>query len=187
MVTICSARVFTTLSNSVMVCTVTTNSSTSVANTSIQRWYLGVGVGPDQIDGDVGAAIAGRGDAPEDQDAEQELAEIVVVGDRDREELAHEHGGEDVERDDADEERRDPFDRVDEAIHDVLARRPRRAGDRCPQRVTSGMAVMKPSGWRRRLSSKAIIPECCTIVAAGSRGRSCGAIDSARERSSRRV
>ena len=86
-------------------------------------------IGPDQIDGDVGAAIAGGGDAPEDQDAEQELAEIVIVGNRHREEFAHEHRGEGVQRDNADKERRDPFDRIDEAVHDVLARRLGRAGD----------------------------------------------------------
>ena len=40
-------------------------------------------IGPDQIDGDVRAAIAGGGDAPEDQDAEQQLAEVVAVGDLD--------------------------------------------------------------------------------------------------------
>ena len=37
-------------------------------------------IGVEQIDRDVGAAIAGRGDAPEDQDAEQQLAEVVASG-----------------------------------------------------------------------------------------------------------
>src|SRR5262249_26751042 len=45
-------------------------------------------IGPQEIDRDVGAAIAGRADAPEDQDAEQQTAEIVGVGDRRIEEIA---------------------------------------------------------------------------------------------------
>ena len=86
-------------------------------------------IGPDQIDGDVGAAIAGGGDAPEDQDAQHELAEIVVVGDRTAKNFRMTTAVKGVERDDADKERRDPFDGIDEAVHDVLARRPGRAGD----------------------------------------------------------
>ena len=52
------------------------------------RCQLRADVGPHQIDRDVGAAIGGRGDAPENQDAEQELAEIVAVGNRHAEQLA---------------------------------------------------------------------------------------------------
>ena len=41
----------------------------------------------------------------------------VAVGDLEREEVAQQDRDEDVERDDADEDRRDPLDRVDEAVH----------------------------------------------------------------------
>ncbi len=95
----------------------TTNSSTSVANTSITRCQLGADVGPEQVDRDVRAAIGGRRDAPEDQDAEQKLAEVIGIGDLDVEEVAQQDRDEDVGRDDADEYRRDPLDRVDEAVH----------------------------------------------------------------------
>ena len=95
----------------------TTNSSTSVANTSMARCQRGPDVGPHQVDGDVAAAVAGGGDAPEDQDAEQQAAEVVGVGDRHREQVAQQHGDEDVGGDDADEERGHPLDGVDEAVH----------------------------------------------------------------------
>ena len=62
----------------------TTNSSTSVAKTSIARFQRGLADGPDEIDRDVAAAIGGGGDAPEDQDAEQHAAEIVGIGDLQR-------------------------------------------------------------------------------------------------------
>ena len=51
------------------------------------------------------AAIGGRGDAPENQDAEQELAEIVAIGNRHAEEVAQQDRDEDVGGDDADEDR----------------------------------------------------------------------------------
>ena len=65
----------------------------------------------------MGAAIGGRGNAPENQDAEEKAAEIVAVGDRHREEIAQQHGDEDIDRDDADERRGDQFDAVDETVH----------------------------------------------------------------------
>ena len=68
---------------------------------SISRFQRGLAARPHQIDRDVAAAIAGRGDAPEDQDAEQHAAEVVAVGDLTREELAQQHRDEDVGRDDA--------------------------------------------------------------------------------------
>ena len=85
------------------------------------RCHLRADVGPHQIDRDVGAAIGGGGDAPENQDAEQELAEIVAIGNR-HAERAQQHGDKDVGGDDADEHRGQQFDVVDEAIH-AAARR----------------------------------------------------------------
>src|SRR6185312_2098815 len=76
-----------------------------------------VDIGPDQIDGDVGAAIAGRSDAPEDQDAEQHASDIKGIGNRIVQRVAQQNRDENVERDDADESCRDPLDRVDKAVH----------------------------------------------------------------------
>ena len=87
-------------------------------------------IGIEQIDGDVAAAIGRRGDAPEDQDAEQEPAEIVGVRDLHREEVAQQDRDEDIERDNADKEGGDQLDAVDEAVHEA-ARRPRRRLMRC--------------------------------------------------------
>src|SRR5262249_40582130 len=75
------------------------------------------GIGPDQVDGDVGAAIARGGDAPEDQDAEQHAPDVEGIGDRIVERIAQQHREKDIQRDDADEAGRYPFDRVDETIH----------------------------------------------------------------------
>ena len=75
------------------------------------------GIRPHEIDGDVGAAIARRRDAPEDQNPEQELAEIVGVRNRGRENIAQQDRDEDVGRDEADEDRGDHLDRIDETIH----------------------------------------------------------------------
>ena len=83
----------------------------------MRRFQRGVRRGPEQVDGDVAAAIARRRDAPEDQRAEQHLADVVAVGDLPGEELAQHDREEDVERDDADEGRGAPLDRIDDAIH----------------------------------------------------------------------
>src|SRR6202011_4884744 len=56
--------------------------------------------------------------------------QIIVIRNRPREEFAHEHRKEGVQRDNADKEPRDPFDGIDEAVHDVLARRLGWAGER---------------------------------------------------------
>ena len=63
-------------------------SVTSAENTSIARLRPGRHGAPQQVDGDVVAAIAGDRDAPEDQDAEQQAGEVVAVGDRPGEEIA---------------------------------------------------------------------------------------------------
>src|SRR5215470_9404002 len=55
-------------------------------------------IGPDKIDRDVPAAITRCRDAPEDQNAEQELAEVVAVGNRHAEEITQEHRYKDVGR-----------------------------------------------------------------------------------------
>ena len=39
------------------------------------------GRAPDEVDGDMGAAVAGGGNAPENQDAQQHAAEVVVIRD----------------------------------------------------------------------------------------------------------
>src|SRR6185369_9979045 len=57
---------------------------------------------------------------PEDQDAQKHAAKIVGVGDRGAEELAQHHRHEDVQRDQADEHRRQPLDRADHAVGEVL-------------------------------------------------------------------
>ena len=67
----------------------------------------------------MGAAIARGGNAPENQDVEQQPAEIIRVGDRDAEEIAKQDGDEDVDGDNADEGRRRELDAVDEAVHDI--------------------------------------------------------------------
>src|SRR5262249_52312263 len=75
---------------------------------------------PQEVDGDVGAAIAGRGDAPEDQHAEQQAPEIVGIRDRPAEEITQQDGHESVDRDQPDEKRRRPLDRVDETVGVLL-------------------------------------------------------------------
>ena len=47
--------------------------------------------GPQKVDRDVAAAVAGGGDAPEDQDRQQHAAEVVGVGNGGVEELAQHH------------------------------------------------------------------------------------------------
>jgi hypothetical protein len=74
----------------------------------------------------VGAAITGRGDPPEDQDAEQHAPDVKGIRDRIVQCVAQQHREEDVERDKADKAGRDPFNSVDEAIH----RSARHAGSR---------------------------------------------------------
>src|SRR6202044_1511799 len=86
-------------------------------------------IGIEQVDGDVIAAIRRRGDAPEDENAEQQPAEIVAVGNLHAEEIAQHHRDEDVERDDADEKGGDQLDAVDEHVHRVAGRRFWRLGD----------------------------------------------------------
>jgi hypothetical protein len=65
----------------------------------------------------VAAAIAGGGDAPEDQDAEQHTPDVERIRDRIIEGVAQQHADKNVERHDADEAGGDPFDGVDETIH----------------------------------------------------------------------
>ncbi|KAH2843018.1 hypothetical protein KXW36_000355, partial [Aspergillus fumigatus] len=52
----------------------------------------------------------GGGNAPEDQDAKQHAADIEGIGDVVAQRVAQDHREKDVERDDADKGRRDPFD-----------------------------------------------------------------------------
>src|SRR5688572_17132333 len=92
------------------------------------------------------AAIAGGGDAPEDQDAEHHAADIEGIGNVVAERVAQDHGKKDVECDDADKGGRDPFDGVDEPVHPrathggseglVEDDRKRRGGD--PPRLVTG-------------------------------------------------
>src|ERR1700733_4050982 len=74
-------------------------------------------IAPDQIDGDVGAAIAGGGNTPEDQNAQQQTPDIEGIRDRIAEKIAQQNRDENVEGDNADKSGRNPFDRVDETIH----------------------------------------------------------------------
>src|ERR1700687_357884 len=76
-------------------------------------------IGPDQIDGDVRAAIRRGGNAPENQYAQQQAAEIVSVGNLDAEEITQQHRDEDVGGDQSDEKGRDQLDAVDETVHQV--------------------------------------------------------------------
>ena len=55
-----------------------------------------------------------------DQDAQQQLAEIVAVGNLHAEEIAQQHRDKDVCRHEPDKGGSDPFDAVDHAIHDVF-------------------------------------------------------------------
>src|SRR5271154_3328258 len=73
-------------------------------------------VGPDEVDRDVRSAIAGRGDAPEYQNAQQQPTEVVVVWNGQAEELAHEDGDEGIHGDNADERRGDQLDPVEETV-----------------------------------------------------------------------
>jgi hypothetical protein len=57
-------------------------------------------IGVEQIDGDVSAAVGRGGDAPEDQDAEQQAPEVIGVGDLETEEIAQQDRDEDVGADD---------------------------------------------------------------------------------------
>ncbi len=59
-------------------------------------------------------------------DAEQQLAEIVAVGNRDAE-IAQQDGNEDVRSHDTDEHRGGQLDAVDEAVHAVARRRRNRS------------------------------------------------------------
>src|SRR6185312_895382 len=69
-------------------------------------------IGPDQVDGDVAAAIGGGGDAPEDQDPEQHAPDVEGIGDRIVQSVAQQDADENIQRDDADEAGGDPFDGV---------------------------------------------------------------------------
>ena len=69
-----------------------------------------------QVDGDVLATIAGAGDAPEDEDAEQQAADIVAVRYRPDEDVAEENRYESDEGDDGEKSRRRHFNAVDEAV-----------------------------------------------------------------------
>src|SRR6185295_18039257 len=75
---------------------------------------------PDQVDGDVASAIARCGDAPEDENSEQELSEIIAIGNCDAE-VAQHHRDEDVNGDDADEDSGCQFDPVDEPVHETAS------------------------------------------------------------------
>src|SRR5450759_5087577 len=96
---------------------------------------------------DRGAAIAGGGDAPEDQNAEQQAADIERIRDRIVEEIAQQHRDENIGGDNADKSRRDPFDRIDETIHrrplHVRSRPPgmqgENGGGKIPAAVANGM------------------------------------------------
>ena len=78
----------------------------------IPRAHIGI----EKIDGNMGAAIGGGANSPEDQHAEQQAAEVVAVGNRDAEEIAQQHGHEDVGGDDADKQRGQKLDGIDEPI-----------------------------------------------------------------------
>src|SRR5262249_25567040 len=106
----------------------------------------------EQIDRDVRAAIGGRRDAPEDQDAEQKLAEVVAVGDRDAEEVTQHDRDEDVGRDHADADRSNPLDRVDEPIHQV--------GFPGPSALTTVAAVGSPASDRSDRAGVLSKPSC---------------------------
>jgi hypothetical protein len=97
-------------------------------------------IGPDQVDGDVATAIAGGGDAPEDQDAEQQAPDVERIRDRIIQGVAQQDADKDVERHDADEAGGDPFDGVDETIHPcaihVRSERLTMAGERRRQENT---------------------------------------------------
>src|SRR6478672_4621540 len=82
--------------------------------------------GVEQVDGDVGAAVARCGDTPEDQDAEQQPAEIVGIRYLNAEEIAQQNRDENVGSDNADEESGDKLDAVDEPVHRTA--RPRQRG-----------------------------------------------------------
>src|SRR3954468_4564779 len=97
-------------------------------------------IGPEQVDGDVGAAIGGRADAPEDQHAQQQAAEVVAVGDRDAEEVAQQDRGEHVGSDDPDEERGQELDGIDEPIRNPTHALP--------------LAGCSAPWWRRRRTSR---------------------------------
>jgi len=64
----------------------------------------------------VSAPVRGGGDAPEDQDAQKESSEVVAVGNLDAEEVSQQDRGEDIGGDDADEERGQQLDPIDEAM-----------------------------------------------------------------------
>ena len=81
---------------------------------ALSRWACAA---HNEFDGDVAAAIARRGDAPENEDAEQQSAEVVTIRDRRVEDVAQQDGDEDVERDEADERCRRELDAVDEPVH----------------------------------------------------------------------
>jgi hypothetical protein len=66
----------------------------------------------------VGAAVGGRADAPEDQHAQQQAAEVVAVGNRDTEEVAQQDRNEHVGSDDPDEQCGQELDGIDEPIRD---------------------------------------------------------------------
>ena len=84
---------------------------------------------PYEIDGDVAAAVARRGDAPEDEYAQQQTAEVVGIGNGRVEQVAKQDGNEDVDRDDPNERSGGEFNAVNEPVHRVGCRAPSR-GDR---------------------------------------------------------
>ena len=74
-------------------------------------------IGVNEVDRDVRAAVRRGGDAPEDQDAQEEPSEVVAVRNLDAEEVSQQDRGEDIGSDDADEERSQQLDPIDEAVH----------------------------------------------------------------------
>ena len=86
------------------------------------------------------------------------LAEIVGVGDLDGEEVAQQHRDEDVGGDQADEDRRDPLDRVDEAVHEAALHVTLPPGARD---VAAPSMIARPIRARAGLSSRRPVRRLC--------------------------
>src|SRR5262249_23053252 len=75
----------------------------------------------DEVDRNVSAPIRRRGNPPEDQNAEKKPPEVVTVRNLHAEEISQQHRSEDIGGDDANEERRQELDAIDETIHPIAA------------------------------------------------------------------
>src|SRR5580658_8179154 len=108
------------------------------------------------------AAIARRGDAPEDQNAEQQAAEIVGIWNRRAEQIAEHDRDEYVDSDNTDERGGREFDAVDEPIHRIDRRSRARPESRSAHGPAPYLAI---AAFSSASTASGSAPACFTAVA----------------------